>query len=807
VSRHTGEPRTVRILIVEDSPDDAELALHELQAAGLEPDWRRVDDEPSFLAALADGVDAITSDLDVPGFDGLRALELRNQLAPDTPFIVVSGKVSDDHAALVLAQGATDYILKDRMGRLGQAVARAIEERRTEEARSQAEQAEADIRDRWETLVRNSTDILFMVDAEGIITFANASLISLLGGGPDDILGRGIGDYAHPDDIEAVSAGLVDAIEREGVAVPIAVRLRSSDGWHYLEGVANSRLTDPTIQGIVLNSRDMTERVLAERLMADEAAILERIAHGEAPESVLADIAALAVGDSKDCRVSVSFDHEHYRHPTVVGEDGASPLCSIELDGTEVGMMTVHHAPGTVAPELDSQRVAGACRLAALVARHQIGKARLLHQGLHDPLTGLANRLLFAKQVDEALAAGDGVAVLKIGIDHFGVVNGGLGHQCGDRVLRGLAQRLAGLTSSVATIARVGGDEFAVLVEGQMAGSDAAALAERLLVAARDPLNLDGRELRVTVSIGIAHRMDADGRGSPLDDASYALARAKELGRNRVFTFDHASRLAIEDRIILEQDLRVGIARGELVCHLQPVVNLTTGEVEGAEALVRWQHPIRGLLMPSAFMPWADQSDLVEAVDAWMLEATCRYVAAPGPGQGLTVSVNAVARELVDEKFPLRVLATLKRHRVPTTCLVLEVTESAALVDVDRVGSNLAALRRAGVSIHLDDFGTGYSSLNYVHMLPIDVIKIDQSFVRDISTDHDGQPLVKTIVAMARALGLKTIAEGVESQSESDQLRAMGVDSAQGYLVCKPCSFEEFDRWLGQAHTVPSLAS
>jgi len=809
VTLQPAEPLKITVLMVEDSADDAELAVHELRAAGLDPQWTRVDDELSFLAALADGVDAITGDLDVPGFDGLHALALRNELAPETPFIVVSGKVSDDHAALVLAQGATDYILKDRMSRLGPAVARSIEEHHTEVARRRAEQAESDNRERWETLVRNSTDILSIVDADGRLIFGNGSLVSMLG--PDltldDVLGRRITDHVHPEDIRAASAGIRDAVAREGVAVPLSARLRfGSGGWRHLEGVANSRLSDPTIRGIVINARDMTERVLAERLMTEEAGILERIARDDPPDQALADIGALAVGDTEHCTVSFTFDPEQLRRPASTEPGTSTELCSIDVDGADVGALTVHHPSETAAPPLNPERVAGACRLAALVARGQIGKARLLHQSLHDPLTGLANRQLFLERIDKALAGSGDVAVLKIGVDHFRVVNEGLGQHRGDRVLKSLAARLAMLVSPTDTLARVGGDEYAILVEGPPEGSEVTELAERVVAAAREPFGLDCRDLRVTVSVGIADRAVLDDKGSPLDDASYALAEAKRLGRNRVFTFDHDSRRAIEDRIALEQDLRVGVARGELECHLQPVVNLGTGAVESAEALVRWQHPTRGLLKPADFMAVAEQSDLVEAVDAWMLETVCDYLAAPGPGTGLQVSVNAVARELVDLQFPGRVLAALERHHLPAASLIVEVTESAALVDVDRVSDNLAILRRAGVAIHLDDFGTGHSSLSYLHILPIDVVKIDRSFVQDIAGE-DGQPLVKTIVAMARVLGMKTVAEGVETEAEFDELTAMGVDQAQGYLICKPCGFEEFDRWLIQGRPVPSLAS
>jgi EAL domain-containing protein (putative c-di-GMP-specific phosphodiesterase class I) len=297
--------------------------------------------------------------------------------------------------------------------------------------------------------------------------------------------------------------------------------------------------------------------------------------------------------------------------------------------------------------------------------------------------------------------------------------------------------------------------------------------------------------------VGIAERTNVASTSTQLmADADTALGAAKRNGRNRVEIFDVDNRGLIEERLLLEQELRAGIPRGELVGFLQPIVNLSTGAVEAAEVLVRWQHPTRGLLMPAQFISCAEETDLIVDVGAAMLEAACAHLVALGPDPGISLSLNAAAREILDPTYAERVLSALRRHGLTPSLLAVELTESLAIADAEPVQANLAALRRAGLRVYLDDFGTGYSSLSYLQKLPVDVLKIDRSFVTAMSTDARALQVVAAIAALAKALSLATIAEGVETEGDAEVLAGLGIGSAQGYLYAKPLPIDAFKTLL-----------
>jgi diguanylate cyclase (GGDEF)-like protein len=413
-------------------------------------------------------------------------------------------------------------------------------------------------------------------------------------------------------------------------------------------------------------------------------------------------------------------------------------------------------------------------------------------------LTGLANRALLADRIANALARpGAPITLLILGIDHFKVINDGLGHDIGDRVLCCLSTRLAAAIEPGCTLARVGGDEFAILVDRRATDLKTLLLGHRLLEIAQEPIEVDTHSFQLSVSIGMAERTPVASTSTQLmADADTALGAAKRNGRNRVEIYDVDSRGLLGERLALEQELRAGIPRGELVGFLQPIVNLCTGVVRSAEVLVRWQHPTRGLLMPLQFISWAEETDLIVDVGAAMIDIACAHLVALGPGAGISVSVNAAAREILDPTYADRVLSALTRHGLSSALLAIELTESTAITDAESVRANLAKLRRAGVRIYLDDFGTGYSSLSYLQRLAVDVLKIDRSFVTAMSTDARAWQVVVAIAALARALSLTTVAEGVETDADAAALAGLGIECAQGYLYAKPMPFEPFQRWL-----------
>jgi diguanylate cyclase (GGDEF)-like protein len=427
---------------------------------------------------------------------------------------------------------------------------------------------------------------------------------------------------------------------------------------------------------------------------------------------------------------------------------------------------------------------------------------QLHHQAYHDPLTGLANRALFRNHVRSALADGDerGLAVLFIDLDDFKTVNDTLGHAIGDQLLRAAARRLSGCTRSGDLVARLGGDEFAVLCrhpnEPERAGVD---VAQRILDAFEVPISVGSHLLPVRLSVGVATSEHSGGRTEHLlRDADVAMYEAKEAGKARYAVFDPAMREVVVRRHGLRKELERALARGELDVRFQPIINLEAGETEAMEALVRWDHPERGVLGPAEFIPLAEETGLIVQVGRFVLEEAChRAQLWSQPGAPLSVHVNLSARELEDERLISTVAAVLKETALEPGRLVLEITETLLVRDAERGATTLNGLRDLGVRLALDDFGTGYSSLSYLRTLPLDVLKIAKQFVDGIAVDEADTAFVRLIIELAGTIGLTVVAEGIESAEQLNVLKRLGCDQGQGFLYARPLA-EELP-WLAEA--------
>ena len=420
-------------------------------------------------------------------------------------------------------------------------------------------------------------------------------------------------------------------------------------------------------------------------------------------------------------------------------------------------------------------------------------EADLAHQALHDPLTGLANRALLMDHLAVALGRArrreSTLALLFLDLDRFKVVNDSLGHRAGDELLVGVAERLSGLLRSGDVVARLGGDEFVLLLDDVRSADDAFEVAERILGAVRAPFTVDGDEVFATASIGIALADDASTPDDLLRDADSAMYRAKALGRDRVELFDTRLRDEATARLQLETFLRRALELGELTVHYQPEVDLRTGEVVGAEALVRWHHPHSGLLDAAAFIEAAEETGLILDIGAWVLGEACRQAAAWRTHDATrlsTMRVNLSARQILQPDLLPVVVEALEATGLPSSALCLEITETALMSDAAASLEVLSSLRRLGVQLAIDDFGTGYSSLAHLKRFPVDVLKIDRSFVDGLGTDPDDTSIVTAIVGLGRALGLRIVAEGVETERQLTELRMLGCDAAQGYLFARP---------------------
>jgi diguanylate cyclase (GGDEF)-like protein/PAS domain S-box-containing protein len=632
--------------------------------------------------------------------------------------------------------------------------------------------------------------------------------------------------------------------------------------WVTMEAVGNNLLDDPSIHGIVISARDITvQRETEEALRAsegrlrDQAHILEMIATIAPIEEILAEICRSVEAYSADMRCTIWLVDED----AMVLRSGAAPSFpdsfTRALDGLPVadgaaacGAAAFRAETVVVADVLDDPKsepfrdlartegirgcwwtpvraasdgrvlgtfgtylreprgptpaeeatVESLLQLAAIAIEHHVFEDQLSHQAHHDPLTGLANRILFHELLEHALArsvrANTAVAVLFLDLDRFKVVNDSLGHDAGDALLAVLARRLESVLRPGDVVSRFGGDEFTVLCEDIdpcTAGRQSVNVAERIIDAICEPFVLNGDEQFLSASAGIALAFDGSERPEDLlRDADAAMYRAKERGRGCCEIFDEAMRARAQDRHEIENTLHRAVSREELRVFYQPVISLYDGECIGVEALVRWQHPDRGLLAPGEFIPLAEETGLVVPMGRWILKAAAAQAAewqrAQREPSRFRLSVNLSARQLQDPDLAATVGELLDAVGLNPQALCVEITESVLMEDADVGVGALKALKSIGVRVSVDDFGTGYSSLGSLRRFPVDEVKIDRSFVARLGTDPADAAIVAAVVSLGHALGVSVVGEGVETEAQLDELRELGADAAQGFLFAPP---------------------
>ena len=424
---------------------------------------------------------------------------------------------------------------------------------------------------------------------------------------------------------------------------------------------------------------------------------------------------------------------------------------------------------------------------------------QISHLAEHDSLTGLPNRLLLNDRLDQAIAQagrkGSLLAILFLDLDNFKHINDSLGHPTGDKLLKSVAQRLQACVRTPDTVSRQGGDEFVLLLQEVQHAEDAAITARRVLKAMKEAHTIEGRELHVTTSIGISVYPD-DGMDAAtlMKNADTAMYQAKESGRQVFKFFKQEMNDKAVERQSIEEDLRRALERNELTVHYQPIFNLKSGIITGAEALLRWTHPNRGSVVPALFIPVAEDSGLILPIGEWVLRKACTQARtwADAGLRPIRMSVNVSALQFRSEDFLKSLLTILADTGLEPESLNIEVTESG-LMERAKLGIPiLQSLRERGVQVAVDDFGTGYSSLSYLRMLDVDTLKIDQSFVRAITTSPDDTSIVSAIISIGRSLKLRLIAEGIESSTDLAFLKASHCDEGQGYLFGRPVSAEQF---------------
>jgi diguanylate cyclase (GGDEF)-like protein/PAS domain S-box-containing protein len=529
---------------------------------------------------------------------------------------------------------------------------------------------------RFRSLVQHSSDVILVTRTDGTIRFASPSAARVFGYDPAAMIRQPVPDLLHPEDRERAAAFFKDAATAPGVTGPVEWRFRQPDGsWLHAEILATNLLHDTTVKGIVLNTRDVSERKRLEE--------------------------------------------------------------------------------------------------------------QLTHQAFHDPLTGLANRALFRDRVSHALALarrrGHQITVLFLDLDDFKTVNDSLGHHEGDRLLIAASERFLACARTADTVARLGGDEFAILIEG---ADGREGLPERLGTAMDHPFSLSGNQVRVTASIGVASASSDDTADDLLRNADVAMYAAKRRGKGRAATFESRMYADLRERLDLEAALGAAMEKNELVLHYQPIVELKTGAIYGVEALLRWDHPQYGRLMPQHFVPLAEETGLIVQLGVWVLREGCRQLQIwreQYPHLRLAMSINISGRQLQGVGLDEALRQAVASSGVDPTAVVLEITESVLMQQTESVLERLQQLKAVGVRLAIDDFGTGYSSLSYLQRFPIDILKIAKPFVEEVAHGADRSALARAIIGLGDTLRLDTIAEGIEMAEQRAALIELGCTLGQGH--------------------------
>ncbi|MGD0749364.1 MAG: EAL domain-containing protein [Acidimicrobiales bacterium] len=674
-------------------------------------------------------------------------------------------------------------------------------------------------------LVHNAATITMLLSPGGRISSASGALTRMLGHDPEVVENESLADIVAVEDRPKLSVAIARALRGATATHPevVEVHLLRQGGTEVVpfELTIVNLIDDPTVGGLVVTAHDVSARVKSDRELRHALSLLQATLDSTADGILVVDTGGAIAGFNDRFREMWGIPD----HLLVIGKDSEAIAYVVDqlIDPQDfvAKLEELYTRPETESndiirfrdgrvfesysrPQLVEARVIGRVWSFRDVTERTRLEAELAHQAFHDGLTGLANKALFRDRLNHAVArmetSGLQLAVMFLDVDNFKTVNDSLGHSRGDLLLGMVSETLVSCMRNSDTVARLGGDEFAVLIEDLGDQSEAVQVAEDILAALRRPVSLGSKDVVATVSIGIRFGTPGSTSEELLRDADLAMYMAKENGKDRYEEFRDRMHTTVMERLELEADFRHGVINGELVVHYQPIVDLDSRAIVGFEALVRWLHPTRGLLRPTAFIEFAEQAGFMGAVDCFVLTEACgqvlRWQQAGLVAHDASVSINLSARDMVEAGIDRAVRVLLSESGFDPSNLIVEITESAMMSDIDAAVHELRSLKDLGLRIAIDDFGTGYSSLAYLQRLPIDILKIDRSFVATLTDENESVTLVNAIIRMAEALGHSTIAEGIEQESQDRVLRRLGCRFGQGYLLGRPLDAAATERLL-----------
>jgi PAS domain S-box-containing protein/diguanylate cyclase (GGDEF)-like protein len=861
----------LRILVLEDAPADAELMIHELRKAGWEVQWRQTQTENAFVAGLDPPPEVILADYTVPGFGAPQALAVLNARELSIPLIVVTGSVTDEAAVECMKLGAADYLLKDRLARLPEAVAQALEKERLRREQERSDRTLRESERLKDAIIRSALDCLVSIDHEGRILEFNPAAEQTFGYKRADVLGKPMAELLIPPRMrEAHRRGFdrllttgegpilgkrveLSGMRADGSEFPIELTVTAAGSWDrpvltaYIRDITERRRAENSIQrlnrvyamlsginSLIVRVRDRQElfkeacRIAVEHGKFGIATIgLFDPATLEVTPSAWAGIdAAVVASMGTTAKQDAQSGHGatgraiRERRPVFTNDLAAEPSVGskrrqvikhgyrsvislpLMLEDTVFGVFTLFTKEKNFFNGEEVKLLSELAGDISFALEHITKEEKLNYLVYYDALTGLPNRALFHEHLSNQLRIAEQkktkLAIALIDVKRFRFINESLGRHAGDTLLREFAARTKNAWPDSANLAHAFADCFAGLLSDLADEAGIVHALKRLTDELATPFTIEGRDLSLTVTAGIAV-FPADGKDADVlfRNAEAALKKAKVSGERYLF-YQPLMNAAVAETLVLENKLRAGLEKTQFVLHYQPKIDLVAGAIRGVEALIRWNDPDTGLVPPGHFIPLLEESGMILDVGRWALctalQTHCLWSRQGIPAPRVAVNVSAI--QLRQKDFLDVIRAVIEESGAAPNALELEITESLIMEDIDGNIRKLRAVRDMGVTIAIDDFGTGYSSLAYLAKLPVNTLKIDRSFIVTMTDNPDSMTIVSTIISLAHALNLKVVAEGVELDEQSRLLKLLKCDEMQGYLLSRPLPAFEIESML-----------